>query len=297
MSAPERALITGATGFIGSHLARHLLAGGAEVHVVLRPGAHLDRIPDLADRLVRHEDDGATPLTSMVAEAAPEVTFHVATRFVAQHAAADVPGLVADNIAFPARLADALAEAGHRALVNVGTAWQRAGGATYRPRNLYAATKQAFEDIVQLYIERGQLDVTTIEIHDSYGPRDHRGKVISALISAVTAGEPLSMGSGRSPLDLVHVDDIARALLLAGDRARNREAPARFGASSGEPHTLREVVQILEAVAGRPVPVVWDQRPEPSGEDGAWSPLPSIPGWSPHVTLQEGLAELLGERA
>lgn len=290
-------LLTGVTGFVGSHLARALAADGDEVHAVVRPGARLDRIPDLLDRVERHEDDGDGGLARAVDAAQPEVAFHLATRFVAEHQPADVGPLVADNVAFPTRLLAALAGSG-ATFVNVGTAWQHVEGAPYRPKNLYAATKQAFEDVLTHYRANEGLRCATVHLFDSYGPQDHRGKLLAALLGALRTRTPLEMSSGEQLIDLVHVDDIVRALRLAVPAAVDGVVPAHFAAGTGQPRSIRDVVAVLEQVAGRPVPVRWGARPDRAGEmQVPWDAGPPVPGWEPEVPLADGLAGLLAGSA
>ena len=299
----ERALVTGATGFVGSHVARGLLGRGVEVHALVRPGAHLERVPDLVGRVAVHVDDGTVAgLAAVVDDARPEATFHLATNFVAEHGPDDVVALVADNVGFPTRLADALAGEG-TAFVNVGTGWQHVDGARYRPKSLYAASKQAFEDMLRFYTDRDLLRAVTVNLYDSYGPLDHRPKLLGALIRSLHTGDVLPMSSGVQLVDLVHVDDIVDALLraaaLAGDAPvvpGARDDVAYYSVSSGRPRTLRELVDVLGAVAGHPVPVEWGARADRAGDMVVpWDAGPPVPGWAPGVTLEEGLARLLAE--
>jgi nucleoside-diphosphate-sugar epimerase len=293
----DRALVTGVTGFVGSHVARHLLAAGVEVHAIVRPDARRDRIPDLAERTVFHVDDGESDtLPAIVDAAAPDVTFHLATNFIAEHAPGDVTALVTDNVTFPTRLCDALGDGG-RVFVNVGTCWQHVDGDRYRPKNLYAATKQAFEDTLQYYTEAGRLRAVTVNLYDSYGPLDHRAKLLTALLAALTTGDVLSMSSGVQLVDLVHVDDVVRALRLAAESCATDGAETgamrRFALSSGRPLTLRELVDVLGAVAGRPVPVAWGARPDRVGDMvHHWYAGPPVPGWTPTIDLEDGLRAL-----
>jgi len=291
-----RALVTGVTGFIGAHLARSLLADGAAVHALVRPGARLDRIPDLAPRLRIHTDDGSSiGMARVVEDANPDVTFHLATRFLTQHLPDDISGLVVDNVTFPTRLADALA-AESRSFVNVGTMWQHVEGAAYRPKNLYAATKQAFDDILRFYTGRALLQVATVELYDSYGPEDHRSKLLSVLRDALRRGKPVDMSSGRQLIDLVHVDDVVRALRLAAGHCGTGPPSARFGVSSGRPLQVREVVDLVGQIAGAPVPVRWGVRPELADEMlRPWDVSPPVPGWTPEVELDDGLRAFLGD--
>lgn len=294
-----RALLTGVTGFVGSHLARVLLADGVEVHAVVRTGAHLERIAALGPDLRLHVDEGGGSLDDAVGAARPDVAFHLATRFVTRHVPGEVGDLVADNVTFGTRLAEALVGSG-ATLVNTGTAWQHVDGAAYAPKNLYAATKQAFEDVLVHYRRNAGLATVTVNLFDTYGPDDHRPKLIAALVGAVRSGEALAMTSGDQLIDLVHVDDVVAALRLAVTVAADQAGPGAaevgpFGAGSGAPRTIREVVEVLGRVAGRPVPVRWGERPDGTDDMRTpWDAGPPVPGWAPVVPLDEGLAALLG---
>ncbi len=296
-----RALLTGVTGFVGAHVARHLLAEGVEVTAVVRPTAHLDRIPDVAERVALHVDDGSVDtMRAMVDATRPDVTFHLATNFVAEHAPGDVDALVADNVAFPTRLVEALGDE-QRVFVNVGTCWQHVDGAAYRPKNLYASTKQAFEDVLRWYAERGSVRAVTVNLYDSYGPLDHRAKLLGALVSALRTGDTLGMSSGVQLVDLVHVDDVARGLRLAADLAADSADTSDglmpiYSLSSGRPRTLRELVDVLGEIAGRPVPVEWGARADRRGDMVEhWDAGPPVPGWTPAISLESGLGELLDQ--
>jgi nucleoside-diphosphate-sugar epimerase len=292
MTATSRALITGITGFVGSHLARRLVADGAEVHAVIRAGARLERVPDLVERVELHIDDGtAAGMRALVDRTAADTCFHLATHFVAEHTPADVAPMIEANMAFPTRLADALVARGDVAFVNVGTAWQHVDGQRRRPRNLYAATKQAFEDVLTFYSQQGGLGAVTVYLFDTYGPGDHRRKLLRALLDALRTGDPLAMSSGRQLIDLVHVDDVVDALLRAVPEAGVGTA---YAASSGDPRTVRDVVDLLGQVAGRAVPVEWGTRPDREAEMlEPWDAGPTVPGWQPHIGLRAGFEELL----
>ena len=296
---PERALVTGATGFVGSHVARALAASGVEVHALVRPGARLDRVPDLVDAVTFHTVEArAEQVARVVGGIDPDVTFHLATHFVAEHRAADIDALVESNVAAPTRLADALASGGRGVtLVNAGTAWQHVEGESYRPKNLYAATKQAFDDVLRHYTDRRQLRAVTLNLYDTYGPGDHRGKLLSALVGALRSGEPLPMGSGEQLVDLVHVDDAAAAFLRAADAARDSDddgTVSTFAISSGRACRVRDVVELLGEIAGRPVPVRWGARPDRPGDMVTpWYAGAPLPGWRPTIGLRAGLEALV----
>lgn len=295
----RRALVTGATGFIGSRLATALRAEGWDVHVIVRAFSDAGRVEALGSVGCRlHVHDGThNGIEMIVDEARPSVTWHLATKFVPQHRAEDVVPLVRANVEFGTSLLDTLARfRGGPAIVTAGTAWQQHDNAAYSPMSLYAATKEAFDSIAAYY--SGVMGARIVEcmLFDTYGPGDPRKKILWALANAARTGEPLKLsGDGRQFIDFVHVDDAARALLIAGERAA-AAAPGtseRWAVRSTESLTVRDLVDRYGRARGATIPVEWNARPaRPREMNVAWTAGDILPGWSPRVALDDGLAAL-----
>jgi nucleoside-diphosphate-sugar epimerase len=291
----ERALVTGVTGFIGSHLAPALAAQGVEVHALVRPSVDSDRLAVVREHLTVHTvEPNIDSVHAAVVAAAPDVCFHLATHFVAQHALDEIDALAEANIVFPMRVAESLADSGVARFVNVGSAWQHVESAPYRPKGLYAATKQAFDDVLAAYTWSSRLAVVSLRFFDTYGPNDPRGKVVDALVRAAVRGEPIDMGSGEQLIDLVHVDDAVAALIVAADAPVDAGAPARFAVSSGRPVRLRELAELVAQASGRALNARWGAREDrPDEMMTPWDAGPPLPGWSPKISLEDGLCALV----
>lgn len=293
-------LITGVTGFIGSHLARRLLREGAQVHAVIRASSDLKLVDDIADRLHLHvSDDSVEAISDSLAGVRPSTVFHLASLFLAVHQPPDVGRLVDSNVRFGAALAEVITAAdriagGLPGFVNVGTAWQHYDSAPYHPVALYAATKQAFQDVLYFYHAARGLPVVNLKFFDTYGPRDPRRKVLAVLRAAGPAQSPLPMTGGEQYIDLVHVEDVVSALLVAAERVR--QSPPRFesfAVSSGRPVSIRELARIVGEVRGHTIPIEWGAMPYREREMmRPWSAGPVLPGWKPAIPLEEGLMRL-----
>jgi nucleoside-diphosphate-sugar epimerase len=287
----SRALVTGATGFVGPHLVRRLLGDGWDVAVMARSSSRLAE--DLAERCeVLGSDVGPEEFTAQVRRFAPQVGFHLATHFVGVHGPTDIGPLVAGNLELGTRLADALAAQPGATLVNVGTVWQHHDSRAYGPSSLYAATKQAFVDVLQFFAEGTPLKAVTVELSDTYGPDDDRGKLLQLLVQAAQTGESLRLSPGGQLVDFTHVADVVEALLQAVPHASHR-APS-FSVH-GSQMALREFVALVGEVLGAEVPVEWGARPyRPREMMTPWTYFPELPGWKPRIDLRDGLAAVLG---
>lgn len=288
----RKALITGATGFVGSRLVRHLLAHDWTVEVIVRPRSRLDQLATVRNRIRTYVcGDGAGDLADILANSQPTVVFHLASLFLSEHAPADVPRLVDCNLLFGAQLLEAMNGAGIRRLVNTGTAWQHFRGEPYCPVNLYAATKQAFEDLVAYYVDARDFSALTLKLYDTYGNDDPRPKLMALLGHALRQGEPLALSPGEQLIDLVHVDDVTEAFRLAGERVAESTVNVgeAYGVASGAPLSLRDLVALIEEVSGRRLAVDWGARPYRAREVMSPPRLAPLPGWQARISLREGL--------
>lgn len=291
------ALITGATGFIGSHLARRLARTGWTVHALVRPDSDISAIP--AEATVHRHDGSLQQLTAIARASQPTIVFHLASLYLAQHRPEQVDELVASNILFPARLAQAMMDAGASRLVNTGTAWQHYRTRDYNPVNLYAASKQACEDLLRYFHDAHDLSVVTLKLFDTFGTGDKRRKLVQVLVDAAVKGEPVGMSPGEQVLDLTHVDDVVDAFLVAAECLMAAGDPL-FEAFlvSGRRQTARELVTQVERAIGRTINVDFNARPYREREvmvPVETAPETCLPHWSPRRDFDQSLRSLAGE--
>lgn len=293
MTAARAVFMTGATGFVGGHLVRRLVEQGEPVHVVVRPSSDLSVLGDVRDRIVVHVHDGTMDGMRQLVEAAkPVCVLHLASLFISQHKTADVEPLIASNVAFGTQLLEAMALGGCTRIVNTGTAWQHFEDAAYNPVDLYAATKQAFEDVLEFFVQARGFSAVTLKLFDTYGPGDRRRKLLRVLSETAQAGGTMEMTDGAQLIDIVHVDDVVDAFLIARDRVMAAEPGLheRFGVSSGAPISLRELVKRFEKARGVTVDARWGVRPYREREVMTpWSHYKTLPGWTPKITFEEGV--------
>lgn len=286
------AVVTGATGFLGSHLAGALVERGWDVHVLVRPTSTIDVLGTYRDVVEVHVDDGSYEgLAATLKGVEVDVCFHLATHFVGRHTPDDIAPMVESNIGFPTRLAEAMAGPGAPVFVNAGTIWQQVDGEPYRPAALYAASKQACQDMLRFYADEGLLRLVTLALYDTYGPGDRRRKLLTLVREAQQTGRTIPMSPGEQLIDLNYVDDVVEAFLAApavfDDGSRGAK---RYAVRSGDPVSLRRLVEVVEEVSGARVPVEWGATPyRPVEMMTYWAADPVLPGWTPSVGLREGL--------
>lgn len=297
MREPRRVtLITGATGFVGSHLMRRLVREGWEVHIVSRVGSTL---PDdlTSSRVVNYTHDGTTEgMIRIVDNAKPELVFHLASLFLEQHQPKDIEALIQSNLLFGNQLLEAMYLNGVRLFVNTGTSWQHFENNDYSPVCLYAATKQAFETMIRYYVDVRDFKAITLKLYDTYGPFDPRPKLFSLLEKAAKSGESLAMSGGEQMINLVYIDDVIEAYLIASNRLLMNQVLCQevYALSSGNPIPLKELVGIYEKVINKKLPIEWGQLPYRKREVMVpWNRGSALPGWKPTVGIEEGIMAMI----
>ena len=287
----KRVLITGITGYIGSRLARALLDGG-EVYGLVREPLHTEYIADIQDRLRLVTVDGTyESVDAAVGSVRPEIVYHLAAFYTGAHGPQATPKLLESNIAFGGYLLEAMAVHHVPALVYASTVMAHYKGAEYRPLNLYAATKRAFSDLLAYYTDAGLLRAVTLVLSDTYGPGDHRPKILNLIRQAAESGERIALTSGTQVYDVVYIDDVVSAFRMAGERLlRGAAGNEVFQIISEAPLSLRETVEKMTQVNRLTVNAAWGERPAAEREMGSAVRLyPALPGWRPGVSLEDGL--------
>lgn len=289
---PKRVLITGGSGYIGSRLVQQLVQLDWAVHLIVRPSSQLGALDRIKNQITCHNYDGQIDSLMQIMQAVqPEIVFHLASLFLPQHQPSDVDRLIQSNVQFGTQLLEVMREKGVKQIVNTGTSWQHHLNISDRATNLYAATKQAFERILDYYTEAHQFAAVTLYVFDSYGPNDPRKKLISLLWANAQGQTTLEMSPGEQLIDLVHVDDLVRAFVVATQEQTLKPGQHnRFGLSSGRAMPLKALAELFSTSCGVALKINWGGRPYRDREVmKTWTTHTPLPNWAPEISLEQGL--------
>ena len=297
-----RVLITGASGFIGSNLARACLQRGDEVSVVVRPRSSTDRLAGIGARvdLYRFDLADARALGNCLAKTRPEIVFHVGarTRFENRPDLQDLADSVEENVSPLIALLSALTacESPPRAFIRTGTIAEYgdcvapfAETMRERPTGSYAASLLAGTHYLEMAQPRLPFFAVTARLALTYGPGQSESFLIPRAISQLLAGQTISVRSPSDRRDLIHVDDVTRALLMLGDNPE--EAGSVVNVGTGYAPTVAEVMQALIKLTGAGAGLVKfsDQTGDPVELIVSAERIRDRLGWSPEIQLQDGL--------
>ena len=289
-----RAVISGVTGHVGQELAYQLRAAGVEVHGISRARSALGQF-DGAGMRVHHIDGRTETLIALFEDVQPDVVFHLAGLARREHLSTDVTPFVNANLLLGTQLLEASKTIDCRRLITAGSYLQRGENGEYRPFNLYAATKQAFEDILAFYVDAFGFSAVILTLCNVYGERDPRPTLLTDIVSASMNGTPLHLHAEETWIDLMHVEDVAAAFIKVQTLLETRAIPGgtvtHYSVSSGREMSSAELVALFEQLERREITVKRGERRHPPRRVRPWRG-DSIPGWEPRVKLEEGIKRL-----
>ncbi len=296
----KKAIVTGATGFVGSNLCKHLVRNDWKVTILSRASSDYSNINSLTSEIEVFEYDGnIEKLISCFRDVKPDVVFHVASLFIAEHNSHQIDKLLESNILFGLHVLEAMKESKTELMINTGTSWQHYQNNDYNPVNLYAATKQAFDCLMKFYIESEGLRLVTLKLFDTYGESDKRPKLMNLMKNFLYTGEYLAMTEGEQILNLVHIEDVVNAYLEAYEYLKNNKMINYivFGVGSNSGIKLRDLISKFEVISGKKLNVKWGMKPYRKREVmSLWDNYDTIPNWEITVNLEEGIKRLLSEQ-
>nr|VFJ53991.1 MAG: dihydroflavonol-4-reductase [Candidatus Kentron sp. FW]VFJ58113.1 MAG: dihydroflavonol-4-reductase [Candidatus Kentron sp. FW] len=249
-------LVTGATGFVGSAVARCLLEAGHHVRVMARPQSVLTNVQDLEVEIVT--GDLTQPETLKNAVEGCDTLFHVAADY--RLWVRDSETLYRANATGTQNLLQAAGDVGISKIVYTSSVATLGLNRDGRPGNEntpvglenmighYKRSKYFAEQVVHRMIDEFQLPVIIVNPSTPIGPRDIKPTPTGRLVLDAARGRmPAYVDTG---LNIVHVDDVAKGHLLALQRGRIGQ---RY-ILGGEDMTLREILQTISRITGRPAP-------------------------------------------
>jgi UDP-glucuronate 4-epimerase len=292
-----RYLVTGAAGFIGSHLAEALLAAGHEV-------AGVDSFTDYYDPRLKEENAAALDVRRLDL-AADELdlagydgVFHLAGQ-PGVRSFGDVFALYVErNVLASQRVFEAAARAGVRVVFSSSSSvygeaerYPTPEETPPRPLSPYGITKLSCEHLAHAYARSFGLDTVVLRYFNAYGPRQRPDMAFAAVVEALAEGRPFALfGDGEQSRSFTYVGDVVRATVDAMERA---PAGALYNVGGGQEATLNEALALLERIAGRSL----DVRREPAvpGDQrrtkADTARIRAELGWAPEVPLEQGLAD------
>ncbi len=310
MPSPSRAIVSGAAGFIGSHLVEALLDRGIPTLALVRylssgSVGFLDgRIEDSRLTIARGDIRDPDFLGSHLGEG--DVVFHLAALISIPYSYERPRDCVDTNVLGTLNMLEACRKARVRRLVHTSTS-EVFGTAAYVPidekhpiqtQSPYAASKHAADKLVQSYVCSFGVPAVILRPFNTYGPRQSPRAVIAAIIQQALSARRIYLGNLAPRRDFTFVDDTVAGFLAAAE-ADDSAIGAEINLGTGHDISIGEIAAMIRDSIDVNIPIESDSvrlRPEASEVMRLLSDnslARRLLGWSPRVPLEEGLARTI----
>lgn len=307
----HRLLITGAGGFIGSHLAQRLVELGASVRALVRYNSrnHWGLLEQLPAPLLKEIEvvpgDITDPFSVNRAVQGCDMIFHLAALIAIPYSYVAPAQYVDVNCRGTLNLLEAARSHGVTRFIHTSTS-ETYGTARYTPidenhplqgQSPYAASKIGADKLAESYHLSFSLPVVTVRPFNTFGPRQSARAVIPTIITQALQGDTISLGHLDPRRDLTFVKDTVTGFVKAAT------APEAIGQvinlGTGRTVSIGELAHTIIRVMGQPKTIMTDsERTRPPASE-VWHlesdnrKAQSILGWQPQTTLEDGLAQTI----
>jgi UDP-glucuronate 4-epimerase len=289
----RRYIVTGAAGFIGSHLAEALLAAGNEV-------VGIDCFTDYYDPALKEEN--AAPLDVRQLDLAEDSldfsgtdgVFHLAGQPGARSFGPAFADYVRANLLASQRLFEVAVRDGVRvvcasssSIYGAAESYPTPESTSPAPLSPYGVSKLAVEHLSAAYERSLGLDVVTLRYFTVFGPRQRPDMAFTRIAFALATGQPFDLyGDGSQRRSFTYVSDVVEATVAAMERGSGT-----YNVGGAHEASVREVITLFERLAGRKLDI--REHPavpgDPSRTSADTTRIRRDLGWEPQVSLEEGL--------
>ncbi|EAH7048489.1 NAD-dependent epimerase/dehydratase family protein [Campylobacter jejuni] len=286
-------LLTGATGFVGTNFILQLHKK-YNIIALVRKTSDIEKIKNYCK--IYYYDDTIDSINNVFKSEKIDGVVHLAAYVLnSGHVLSDIHSMLYANIDFGIKILELVKKLKITFFINTASSACYCNSLKYRPSSLYAATKKAFEDIMEYYTLTSNTVFSNLLFFYTYGSNP---KQLFRLLQKVSqTNEELLMSDGSQIVDYSHVYDVVNGfdclielIQKDPDFCKNKT----FSLRGNERKSLKEVVMLYEKILGKKLNIKWGARPQRELEIMIpWEGGEKLPNWDQKISLKEGFAMLL----
>ena len=299
----RKIIITGATGFVGSNLARYFAGQNNEIHLLLRSSSNTWRIADIMDDINVHQADLTAPaeLERVVTSVRPDIILHTAV-YGGHPFQNDTDKIFDANLRGTINLVKACRSLDYELFVNTGSSSEYgvkrqpvAETDICEPGEDYGVSKTAASLYCQMAARRDRKPIITFRLFSPYGSYDDATRLIPSVIISCLNGRTPTVSSPIFVRDYIYIRDIVSAYEKAIETSHRQSPGEIFNVGSGKQQTVGDVVQYIVQLVDKNIQPEWGSPGKRQNEPQVWqadvSKAESLLGWKPRYSIEQGLGE------
>ncbi|MBR09126.1 MAG: epimerase [Rickettsiales bacterium] len=281
-------LLTGITGFLGSHLAEELLTRGHQITGIVRKESKLDNITPILGQLKLSLSSEIETITSSF-----DAIIHVATDYGRDKSFSDLLDI---NLIWPLKILDKLSRSNAKiAFINTDTFFNK-GSRSYAYLGNYTHSKHLLELALKTYINQV---IINLKLEHIYGPRDGENKFVPTMIKKIVSDEKeIDLTDGNQKRDFTYVKDACTAYSTILDNLNQfKSGMNNLEVGNSTSHSIRDLMNIImKSIPESKTTLNWGALPQRSGEfEQSKANIEKLRelGWNPQYTLEKGILETI----
>jgi len=295
----KRVLITGANGFLGSHILERMIEYNAELSIILRESSDLWRIEkQLGNFNIYYADiRDLDAVSSCISKIKPEIVFHMAAYGVDSRKN-NIYEAIGINILGTVNLLHAVSKTGCEKFINTGTSMQYGNkegtvneDANYTPNNIYGSTKAASTILAHQIADDMDIDITTIIPFGVFGEKEGSHKFFPEVILSILNHREVNLTPCLQQRDYCYVENIIDGFLMAAKTNKTRGMTLNIG--SGKTFPLKYYVELIIEKMNMDAKINYGALEYRKND--LWNPQVNIEkikdaiNWYPEVSIEEGI--------
>lgn len=295
----QRGLVTGADGFIGSHLVERLAELGADLYCIVEPDSDCWRLRDIERKItILRYDICDSKLKNVIKKISPQKVFHLASFVESARDVSLTKAMFKINLLGTVNLMDSLKDLGCDVIINTGTCEEYGNNTAPfketdlpRPVSPYSASKTASTFYCQMLWNSFKMPIVTLRPFLTYGPKQSTNLFIPSLIDACLRGEDFEMTKGEQTREVNYVSDIVDGFILAG--CKNKAIGKIINIGCGRDYKIKDIAEKIIDFTGAHIKLKTGKLSYRAGEVKRFycdnTLAKKALGWKAKIKLNEGL--------
>lgn len=281
-------LVSGGTGFLGRYVSNDLINSGHKVFIVNSSGV-VDKSL-FSTNIEVYKYDGSFASINEIPSV--DVVVHLAACFECSGQIENIDNMIDVNLRLGVHLLEWMKSRSIKRIIYSSTF--SIAAAHGLPQNFYSLTKACFEKILDFYASEYGYSIVSLDVYDTYGDNDTRDKFLNKLLASLADGSPFPMSLGEQEISYVHVQDVARAFIIAIESSSiDSVGHQSFSLLGQEIVTLKSIAERTMRLLKVSVPLMLGRYEYRPNEIMCVNPRHKrLPGWSPKISFDAGVKNM-----